>query len=39
MDTVAGFIARVLAAPDDVNVQNAVHDEVRGLCKKFPLYS
>ena len=39
MDAIGGFIARVLAAPEDAAVQNAVHAEVKDLCKKFPLYA
>ncbi|TAK19281.1 MAG: serine hydroxymethyltransferase [Acidobacteria bacterium] len=39
MDVIAGFVARVLAAPDDAAVQNAVHAEVKALCRKFPLYA
>jgi glycine hydroxymethyltransferase len=38
MDRIAEFIARVLAAPDDTSVQRSVKDEVKQLCKKFPLY-
>jgi glycine hydroxymethyltransferase len=38
MDAVAGFIARVLASPEDESVLRAVRSEVEGLCRKFPLY-
>jgi glycine/serine hydroxymethyltransferase len=38
MDLVAEFIARVLASPDDDRILLAVKDEVRQLCRKFPLY-
>jgi glycine hydroxymethyltransferase len=38
MDRIAEFIARVLAAPDDTGVHRSVNDEVKQLCKKFPLY-
>ena len=38
MDTIAEFIARALAAPDDDGVLSAVRVEVEGLCRKFPLY-
>ncbi len=38
MDAIAGFVARVLAAPDDESVSNAVRDDVRTLCRRFPLY-
>jgi glycine hydroxymethyltransferase len=38
MDLVAGFFARVLAAPNDESVANAVRSEVEALCRKFPLY-
>jgi glycine hydroxymethyltransferase len=38
MDQVAGFIARVLAAPEDTQVVAAVKTEVEALCRTFPLY-
>ena len=38
MDRVAGFIARVLAAPDDDAVLQAVRADVKTLCRTFPLY-
>jgi glycine hydroxymethyltransferase len=38
MDHIAGFIARVLAAPEDARVHAAVKTEVEGLCRTFPLY-
>ncbi len=38
MDAIAGFIARVLAAPDDAAVAQQVKTEVGGLCRRFPLY-
>ena len=38
MDLVAGFFARVLAAPNDESVAQAVRSEVEALCRKFPLY-
>jgi glycine hydroxymethyltransferase len=38
MDTIAGFIARVLASPDDDRVAAAVRAEVEALCRTFPLY-
>jgi glycine hydroxymethyltransferase len=38
MDAIAGFIARVLAAPDDDAVLQAVSADVRALCRRFPLY-
>jgi glycine hydroxymethyltransferase len=38
MDTIAGFIARVLASPDDATVAAAVQADVEALCRKFPLY-
>jgi glycine hydroxymethyltransferase len=38
MDAIAGFIARVLAAPDDDAAIGAVKTEVEALCRKFPLY-
>ena len=38
MDQVGGFIARVLAAPEDARVHAAVKTEVEALCRTFPLY-
>jgi len=38
MDQVAGFIARVLAAPDNDRVIGMVKAEVESLCRRFPLY-
>jgi glycine hydroxymethyltransferase len=38
MDKIAGFIARVLASPDDDRVAAAVRAEVEALCRTFPLY-
>jgi glycine hydroxymethyltransferase len=38
MDQIAGFIARVLAAPEDAKVLAMVKAEVEQLCRKFPLY-
>ncbi|MEP7117601.1 MAG: serine hydroxymethyltransferase [Acidobacteriota bacterium] len=38
MGTIAGLIARVLAAPEDAAVAAAVHGEVEHLCQMFPLY-
>ncbi len=38
MDEIGGFIARVLAAPDDTAVATAVRTAVEDLCRKFPLY-
>jgi glycine hydroxymethyltransferase len=38
MDKIAGFIARVLAAPDDEREIGAVRAEVEALCRTFPLY-
>jgi glycine hydroxymethyltransferase len=38
MDIVAGFFARVLAAPDDESTLRAVRSDVEALCRKFPLY-
>ncbi len=39
MDAIAGFIARVLAAPDDEAVARAVRADVLHLCINFPLYA
>ena len=38
MDLIAGYIARVLAAPEDDGVGAMVRAEVEALCEKFPLY-
>jgi glycine hydroxymethyltransferase len=38
MDAVAGFIARVLGAPDDEAVARAVRADVEALTRRFPLY-
>ena len=38
MDTIAEFIARALASPDEDAALAAVQVEVEGLCRKFPLY-
>jgi glycine hydroxymethyltransferase len=38
MKEIAGFIDRVLAAPDDANVAREVSSDVRDLTSRFPLY-
>jgi glycine hydroxymethyltransferase len=38
MDRIAGFIARVLAAPEDEAMLQAVRADVKTLCRTFPLY-
>jgi glycine hydroxymethyltransferase len=38
MDIVAGYIARVLASPDDERILAMVRTEVEALCRRFPLY-
>jgi len=38
MKTIAGWIAEVLAAPEDAAVQARIHGEVRALTAAFPLY-
>jgi glycine hydroxymethyltransferase len=38
MDAIAGFIGRVLAAPDDERVAERVRADVEALCRQFPLY-
>jgi glycine hydroxymethyltransferase len=38
MTTIAGWIAEVLAAPEDAAVQARVHAKVRELAAAFPLY-
>jgi len=39
MQTIAGFITRVLAQPDDAAASSAVRTEVEALCRAFPLAS
>jgi glycine hydroxymethyltransferase len=39
MQVVARLILRVLDAPEDTRVHEAVRGEVRDLCKQFPLYA
>jgi glycine hydroxymethyltransferase len=38
METIAALITRVLEAPEDEAVSRGVHDDVRALCREFPLY-
>ena len=38
MEAIAGFIARVLASPEDDGAIAAVQSEVEALCRRFPLY-
>jgi glycine hydroxymethyltransferase len=38
MDAIAGFIARVLASPEDEGALASVRIEVDALCRSFPLY-
>ncbi|HUE86775.1 MAG TPA: serine hydroxymethyltransferase [Vicinamibacterales bacterium] len=38
MDLVADYITRVLSSPEDDRMLQAVHAEVKQLCRKFPLY-
>jgi glycine hydroxymethyltransferase len=38
METIAGWIARVLAAPEDEALARTVRDQVHELCGRFPLY-
>jgi glycine hydroxymethyltransferase len=38
MDVIAEYITRVLSSPDDDRVLQAVHAEVKQLCRTFPLY-
>jgi len=38
MKTIAGWIAEILAAPEDVSVQSRVHSKVREMAAAFPLY-
>ncbi|HYE85194.1 MAG TPA: serine hydroxymethyltransferase, partial [Vicinamibacterales bacterium] len=38
MDLIAGYITRVLAAPEDASVLAMVKSEIEALCKTFPLY-
>jgi glycine hydroxymethyltransferase len=38
METIAEYIARALASPEDDAVLSMVRTEVEALCRKFPLY-
>jgi glycine hydroxymethyltransferase len=38
MEQIAGFIARVLDHPGDVEELDAIRSEVEDLCRRFPLY-
>lgn len=38
MKQIAKWIAQVLNNPEDVNLKNAIHEEVKQLCKHFPIY-
>jgi glycine hydroxymethyltransferase len=38
MEAIAGYISRVLSAPDDEAVLAAVRDDVESLCRRYPLY-
>jgi glycine hydroxymethyltransferase len=38
METIAEYIGRALASPEDDVVLNMVRTEVEALCRKFPLY-
>jgi len=38
MSMIAGFIARALERPDDLEELDRVRDEVQALCRRFPLY-
>jgi glycine hydroxymethyltransferase len=38
MDLVAGFITRVLEAPEDETMARSVRADVEALCREFPLY-
>jgi glycine hydroxymethyltransferase len=37
MDLIAGYIAEVLAGPEDNSVARAVREQIEVLCRKFPL--
>lgn len=38
MKQIAKWISQVLNNPEDANNKNKVHEEVRQLCKQFPIY-
>jgi glycine hydroxymethyltransferase len=38
MDEIAKLVAEVLAAPEDTAVAASVREQVRALCRRFPLY-
>lgn len=38
MKKIAGWIAQVLKNPEDISVKTRVREEVRALCRQFPIY-
>ncbi len=38
MEHIAGFMARIVSAPDDPDMIHAVRDEVVELCRQFPIH-
>lgn len=38
MKQIAKWIGQVLNNPEDVNLKNKIHDDVKQLCKQFPIY-
>ncbi len=38
MKQVAKWISQVLNAPNDVNTKKHIHDDIRALCRNFPIY-
>jgi glycine hydroxymethyltransferase len=38
MDLIAEYLTRVLSSPEEDGVLRSVRDEVKQLCRKFPLY-
>ncbi len=38
MKKIAGWISQVLKDPEDVSVKTRVREEVRALCRQFPIY-
>jgi glycine hydroxymethyltransferase len=39
METIAGFIDRVLKSPEDEALQATTRDDVKTLCQRFPFYA
>lgn len=38
MKQIAKWIAQVLNNPEDLNLKNRIHEDVKQMCKRFPIY-